>query len=512
MTYRKALTIFGSLLAVMVITGCATVPLDVQKTASAALIDTDSTSLAKDSADWRAADSGRNGFYPLIEGFDAFGARLALMDHAERSIDAQYFLMKPDAAGLVFSAKLMQAADRGVRVRFLLDDIFTSVDDEVLMLLDEHPNVELRIFNPISRKGLPALNYVGNFKLTNRRMHNKSFTVDNQVAVVGGRNLAEEYFQLDTTGEFIDFDMLTAGPVVKDISASFDTYWNHELAVPISALYDKNDAEKLDARRSEIKAAMQESGESIYGEAVNTELMQQFFDGSVEPYFADAWMIIDDPQKLLVKVSPDQQIVANAIADALRNAEEEIIIFTPYFIPGKAGMELIENIRAKGVRIVLVTNSLASNNHTPVHSAYSSYRKRLLKAGVELYEARANAAQVILDDGSKELEQLTLHTKGIIIDQRYTFVGSLNLDPRSIDINTEMGVMIDSRDLGTLLGENSRERIANIAYKLQLDDKNKISWHATIDGKEVVETKEPLTTGWRRFQAWFMKIAPENQL
>jgi len=175
-------------------------------------------------------------------------------------------------------------------------------------------------------------------------------------------------------------------------------------------------------------------------------------------------------------------------------------------------MELIENIRAKGVRIILVTNSLASNNHTPVHSAYSSYRKRLLRAGVELYEARANAAQVILDDGSKELEQLTLHTKGIIIDQRYTFVGSLNLDPRSIDINTEMGVMIDSRDLGTLLGENSSKRIANIAYKLQLDDKNKISWHATIDGKEVVETKEPLTTGWRRFQAWFMKIAPENQL
>jgi putative cardiolipin synthase len=512
MSYQKALTIFGSLLAVMVITGCATVPLDVQKTASAALVDTDSTLLAKASDDWLTADPGRNGFYPLIQGFDAFGARLVLMDRAERSIDAQYFLMKPDSAGLVFSAKLMQAADRGVRVRFLLDDIFTSVDDEVLILLDEHPNVELRIFNPISRKGLPALNYVGNFKLTNRRMHNKSFTVDNQIAVVGGRNLAEEYFQLDTTGEFIDFDMLTAGPVVKDISASFDTYWNHELAVPISALYDKNDAEQLDARRSKIKAAMQESGESIYGEAVNTELMQMFFDGSVEPYFADAWTIIDDPQKLLVKVSRDQQIVAKAIADALRSAEDEIIIYTPYFIPGKGGMELIDDVRAKGVRIVLVTNSLASNNHTAVHSAYSSYRKRLLKAGVELYEARADAAQVIRDDGSKELEQLTLHTKGIIIDRRYTFVGSLNLDPRSIDINTEMGVMIDSTDLGALLAKNSDKRIANITYQLKLDDKNKISWHAIIDGKEVVETKEPLTTGWRRFQAWFLKIAPEKQL
>jgi len=512
MTYQKASAIIGCLLATIVINGCASVPLDVEKTASSALVDTDDTTLGKASADWRAADTGRNGFYPLIEGFDAFGARLLLMDQAERSIDAQYFLMKPDDAGLVFAAKLKQAADRGVRVRFLLDDIFTSVDDEVLILLDEHPNIELRIFNPISRKGSSTLNYVGNFKLTNRRMHNKSFTVDNQLAVVGGRNIAEEYFQLDSTGEFIDFDMLTAGPVVKDISASFDTYWNHELAVPMSALYDQRDVQKLDARRTELSAAMQDSGESIYGEAVNTELVRKILGGNLDPYYADARTIIDDPQKLLVKISRDQQIVAKAIADALLDAEEEIIIFTPYFIPGKAGMELIETIRAKGVRIVLVTNSLASNNHTPVHSAYSSYRKRLLKAGVELYEARADAAQVIREDGSKELEQLTLHTKGLVIDRRYTFVGSLNLDPRSIEINTEMGVMIDSTDLGARLAENSNKRIANITYQLRLDDKDKISWHANIDGQEVVETKEPLTTAWRRFQAWFLKIAPEKQL
>ncbi len=512
MTNRKVLIIVGALLASMLITGCASVPLDVPKTASSALIDTDATSLAKSSASWRAADPTRNGFYPLVQGFDAFGARLVLIDRAERSIDVQYFLMKPDLAGLVFAGKLMQAAERGVRVRFLLDDIFTSVDDEALTILSQHPNIELRIFNPISRRGLPALNYVGNFKLANRRMHNKSFTVDNQIAIVGGRNIAEEYFQLDTTGEFIDFDMLAAGPVVKDISASFDTYWNHELAVPMSVLSDVKDAEKLEVRHSKIEAHMQESGESIYGEAVNTELMQNIFGGQVAPFFADARTIVDDPQKLLEKVSPDQKIVAKAIADALRNAEEEIIIYTPYFIPGKAGMELIENVRAKGVRIVLITNSLASNNHTPVHSAYSSYRKRLLMAGVELYEARADAAQVILDDGSKELEQLTLHTKGIIIDRRYTFVGSLNLDPRSIDINTEMGVMIDSMDLGTVLAENSDKRIPTIAYQLKLDDKNKISWHATIDGREVVETKEPLTSCWRRFQAWFLKIAPEKQL
>ncbi|MDH5501855.1 MAG: phospholipase D-like domain-containing protein, partial [Gammaproteobacteria bacterium] len=263
----KALITVGTLIAIMAVTGCASVPLDFPKTATSALSNTGDTPIARSSVTWRAADPGRNGFYPLVQGLDAFGARLVLMDRAERSIDAQYFLMKPDAAGLVFAGKLMQAADRGVRVRFLLDDIFTSVDDEALMILNEHPNIELRIFNPISRKGLPALNYVGNFKIANRRMHNKSFTVDNQVTVVGGRNIAEEYFQLDTTGEFVDFDMLGAGPVVKDISASFDIYWNHELAVPLEVLYGRRDVEKLAARRSKVEAAMQDSGETIYGKA-----------------------------------------------------------------------------------------------------------------------------------------------------------------------------------------------------------------------------------------------------
>ncbi len=209
---RRALRMISCLIAVIAIAGCASVPLDRPKSATYAFTDTEQTSLAESSVNWRAEDPDRNGFYPLIEGLDAFGTRLALMDHAELSIDAQYFLMKPDTAGLVFSAKLMEAAERGVRVRFLLDDIFTSVDDSVLIMLNEHPNIEMRIFNPIARKGIFAFNYIGHFNLANRRMHNKSFTVDGQMAVVGGRNIADEYFQLDASGEFLDFDTLVAGP------------------------------------------------------------------------------------------------------------------------------------------------------------------------------------------------------------------------------------------------------------------------------------------------------------
>ncbi len=502
----------AKLIMIGIVAGCASVPTDYPKSESSALTDTGTTVAAKASIDWRKDDPERNGFYPLTQGMDAFGARLVLMDRAERSIDAQYFMMKPDDAGLVFSQKLLEAADRGVRVRFLLDDIFTTVDDNALIVLNEHPNLELRIFNPISRKGVYAINYIGHFRIANRRMHNKSFTVDNQISIVGGRNIAEEYFQLDTTEEFVDFDMLSAGPIVKDISAAFDTYWNHELAIPMEALYDEVDNDKLNQIRQAVKRNMQESGDSVYAQAIHTELMEDIFGGKIAPYLADARAIIDDPQKLLEKVSDDQKVVATEIANALGKAQKEIIIFTPYFIPGKRGIEMIQAIRAKGVRIVLITNSLATNNHTSVHSAYSSYRKRVLAAGVELWEARVNAAETTLDDGTKTLGHLTLHTKGIIIDRRYTFVGSLNLDPRSIDINTEMGVMIDSEALAGRLAESSLKKIPDMAYRLQLDDKNKITWHATIDGQQVVETKEPMTSGWRRFQAWFLKIVPEKQL
>jgi len=499
-------------LILLVIAGCATVPTNLPKRESKAMTDTSQTKLAGASAQWRAGNPTLNGFYPLTQGMDAFGARLLLMDHAEKSIDVQYFLMKPDAAGLVFAERILAAADRGVRVRFLIDDVFTTVKDNAFIMMDEHPNIEVRIFNPISRKGIYALNYAGNFKLANRRMHNKAFIVDNALAIVGGRNIAEEYFQLDTTGEFIDFDMLSAGPIVQQLSGEFDEYWNHKLAVPMSYFYDEEDKE-LEARiRENVTAEMKRSGDTIYGDATSTQLMQKLLKGEIEAYIAEARLIADSPDKLLEKVSAEQKLVATAIAEAMLLAEDEIIIFTPYFIPGKAGLELINEVRARGVRIVLVTNSLATNNHTSVYSAYSKYRKPVLEAGVELWEARGDAAMTILPDGTRTQEHLTLHTKGIIIDRRYAFVGSLNLDPRSIDINTEMGVIIDSKPMSEGMARRALEGVPPMAYRVQLNDKGKVTWHATIDGKEVVETKAPQTSAWLRFKAWFLKIAPEKQL
>ena len=503
-----------SVLAIVsvLLTACVSAPLNYPKQESLALTDVSTTRQAINALEWVGGREDVNGFYPLTEGFDAFGARLKLMDNAQKSLDVQYFLMKPDNAGLVFAAQMLRAADRGVRVRFLLDDIFTTVDVDSLAILDTHPNIEVRLFNPIARQGIPLLNYLGHFSLTNRRMHNKSFVTDNRMAVVGGRNIAVEYYQLEASGEFVDFDMFAVGPVVKEVSSQFDLYWNHELAVPLSAFYNEDDKEKIMATRVLLDQEMAKAGQSIYAEAIQTPVLKKFQAGEASPFIAPARLVTDNPDKLLQEISDDHKIVASEIRQALLDAESEIILITPYFIPRKGGLELLRKIQDKGVRVTVLTNSLATNNHTPVHSAYASYRRRLLDAGVELWEARVDAAKIILPDGESQLDKLTLHTKGILIDRKRVFVGSLNLDPRSIDINTEMGLLVDSAEMVAGMTDSVREHIPLVAYQVKMDEDRKLSWHAIIDGREVIESKEPQTTAWDRFKAWFMKIVPEGQL
>jgi cardiolipin synthase C len=228
-------------------------------------------------------------------------------------------------------------------------------------------------------------------------------------------------------------------------------------------------------------------------------------------YAADAEVITDDPDKLLNKVSMDQKILVTRMAEVIASAESEVIVINPYFIPRQTGLDFWESVVNKGVQVTVLTNSLASTNHVAVHSSYSGYRKRLLEVGVELHEARANATPVDPEIGEK-LESLTLHTKLVAVDRRYLFVGSLNLDPRAIDINTEMGVLIDAPEMVGPMVERFRARLPEFSYKLKQDDKGRLEWHGLVDGTPVVETSEPLASGWLRFNAWFQKILPEGQL
>jgi len=260
---------FLILMAILPI-ACTTAPPDFPKNYSEAIMDTTKTRLGEQVAKWRVNHGRKSGFYPLIAGTDALGARLALIDHADLTIDAQYFLMMPDRTGHLFAMKLLEAADRGVRIRLLLDDIFTSVNDDALLVLNQHPNIEIRLFNPIARSGIYYLNYLGDFKRANRRMHNKSFTVDNQASIVGGRNIADEYFELLKNAKFRDFDMLALGPVATDISKTFDRFWNHKLSVPMKEFENDKGLLNLATIRSNIDKEALEDNKSIYAKAIGS--------------------------------------------------------------------------------------------------------------------------------------------------------------------------------------------------------------------------------------------------
>jgi len=491
--------------------GCVTAPFDYPRESSEAIDPDEDSTLRTRVQVWQAANPGPSGFYPLIRGSEGLGARLRLIEQAEKTIDAQYFLMKGDDAGKVFAGSLLAAADRGVRVRFLLDDVFTTVKDKGLELIDAHPNIEVRLYNPISRVGLKDLNFLLDFRRANRRMHNKSFTVDNQVSIVGGRNIADEYFDLNPKGEFMDFDVIALGPIAADISKEFDRYWNHERSLPIKAFKSKFTEQDLQKARDEISDEMNSLEQSVYREAIETELITALVSGKQNLYSATAEVITDDPDKLVSRISEENMILVRELAKAIQAAEEEVIAVTPYLVPGKDGIEFWRSITAKGVRVLMVTNSLASNNHKAVHSGYAGYRKRLLDIGVELYEARANAADVA-SAGTSDAETLTLHTKAMLIDGKRLFVGSLNQDPRSREINSEMGLLIDSPEMGEQLSSRLLAALPELAYRVERDERGRLQWRGTIDGKEVIETSEPQASRWLRFKAFLLKIAPNSQL
>ena len=500
------LLVFTSLVA-----GCATVSFEQPKPYSTAISDYNETSLGEYAATIAAQAPGGSGFYPLDQGMDALGMRLHLAELAEKSIDLQYFLIKNDTAGAVMANALLKAADRGVRVRFLLDDVFTTVPDDSFLLINQHPNIDIRIFNPVSRRGIYALNFIAQFNRANRRMHNKSFTVDNSISIVGGRNIADEYFQLKTDSVFLDFDILAVGPIAVDISASFDEYWNHSHAVPIDQFIEDPKKEDLETVRAEIKEDLDAIYDTVYEKALGSQLLNDLMSARQPLFSGQARLLADSPDKLINQINPTHMRLARQLREVVLSAEKEVLLISPYYVPGDRGVQLLRDLVARGVRVMVLTNSLASTNHVPVHSAYARYRRDVIEAGAELYEARANATRELnLDQAAPET--LTLHSKLFVIDRRKLFVGSLNLDPRSIELNAEMGLLIDAEPMVKALTADMEAGLATLTYRVIINDEGRLEWHCRIHNQQVVESQEPLTSGWRRFKAWLMKIAPERQL
>jgi cardiolipin synthase C len=463
-------------------------------------------------AAWSTGRAGKCGVFRLDLGLDALSMRIGLIDAAEISIDIQSYLIRDDLSGNLIVLRLIEAADRGVRVRLLMDDALTGEIDTGLVSINDHVNIEVRVFNPFPRRRSRVVSFIANFNILNRRMHNKSFTVDNQVTIVGGRNLADEYFQASGKSEFLDEDLLAIGPVVNAVSEGFDEYWNMIESIPIDGFDSPIEHPHISDTIEEGRRFLKENEASPHLRNVSGELVDRLLQGTLPLIEAEAALILDHPDKIRGITRNQVGETTNFLRQLVSSASTELIIVSPYFVPQRQGVDFLTALVRKGVRVVIVTNSLASTNHSSVHAVYARYRKPLLRQGVELFELRPRISSSSAEEARSRLK-VTLHSKLAVVDNETLFVGSFNLDPRSLYINTEMGMVVESKELARSVAQSIGTSLQRQAYSLRLARTGGVRWKYLTRNGERVASKEPHTTLWRRVKTKFMSFLPiESQM
>ena len=500
----------AAVLALLALTSaCATIDFDAPKLESHAFTDTADTRIGRNTATFDIGAPGTSGFKMIVDGIDALGARVRIASRADRSIDMQYYLIHGDVAGVLLIDTLVEAADRGVRVRILVDDVLTKGTDRALVALDAHPNIQIRVFNPFTNRTFRSLNFVTDFNRVNRRMHNKVFIADNLVAIVGGRNIGDEYFAAREDFNFGDLDAVALGPVVPELSGMFDLYWNHRLAVPVDqAIGAPRDPERvLSEARERLAARMTELDDSRYSELVTD--FAEFRQIHPEEFtWVPYQLVYDSPDK--AETTPDENAVSvrPPLREVVMVAERELIVLSPYFVPTASLLEGFRILRDRGVEIYVITNSLAANNHAAVHAGYAPWREELLAIGVHLFEVRADAQATGVDRSGMAESGGTLHTKAFIVDRESFFLGSFNWDPRSAYINTEMGLILEAPEFGEEAYQRMKRAVDTHTYRLTLDPAGRLQWATMENGERVVFSKDPDTSWWRRFVVGFIGIFP----
>ncbi len=524
------------LLLIFIISGlaaCSSLPTDYEKKFSYAVTDTGQTTLGKKAAEILGEKTNQSVVYIVNEGTDAFFARMLLLAQAERSIDVQYFIWHADLIGKLLFNEMILAADRGVRVRILLDDINVNAGVEAMLYaMDQHKNIELHLFNPFSSRGFRAADFATDTFRINRRMHNKSFTVDNQVTIVGGRNIGNEYFSADEESNFKDVDVMSIGPVVGDVAKQFDIYWNSKVVYPVK-VFDHNQATIADFKKlkKELADFGQAQRDSKYALDVQDSEMYQLWKNaekdSEKTFRGDVRVVYDDPEKGLGKSEKEVVYLKTLVVPHIDKIEKTFELVSPYFVPGDRGVEYLTGLVKKGIKVRVLTNSLSSTDGLMAQSGYARHRVNLLKGGVELYELKADSKT----KASRSLRRSAkaksgLHSKTYIFDRDEVFIGSFNFDPRSANINAEVGIIYKIPAMARLIAGTVFDDVINdFAYRVELDikhDKDEygmdevtetIVWVETKDGKEYRYTTQPGTSGWRRFNENVFSILPiESQL
>lgn len=503
-------------LSVLWLSGCASLPPPQAREASVAVTGTADTRMGKALADTTRANPGLSGVYLLDSAREAFAARVLLARQAERSLDLQYYIWHDDTTGLLLLGEILDAANRGVRVRLLLDDNGIPGLDAVLASLDSHPNVEIRLFNPFMQRGFKTLGYLGDFQRLNRRMHNKSFTADGQVSIVGGRNIGDVYFGAYGELLYADLDVLAAGQVVPDVSTAFDLYWNSQSAYPAQAIIGTPTPETVHASREKL-AAMRSSPEGIdYLKAVAaTRLVADFIAGSIPLHWAPVRVVYDRPEKVLDQAPPTELLFVE-LRTLMAQATREIDLVSPYFVPGKAGTEMLAALPGRGIALRILTNSLAATDVPVVFSAYYRHREALVRGGVRLFEMKPDAGKARAARGTLPRANLlggssraSLHAKTFTIDRTRSYIGSLNLDPRSVQLNTEMGFIIESQTVAATLGTTLDRQLELGAYEVVLAPGGSgLQWIERTAAGEVRHDRDPNATLLKRISVWFMSLLP----
>jgi cardiolipin synthase C len=494
--------------ALGLLTACATLPLAVDYPLSIALTDTTDTCLGRAIEPLAAAHPGASGIFPLPNAHDAFAARVLMARVAERSLDIQYYIWHTDHSGTLLFQELVDAADRGVRVRLLLDDNNTAGLDPLLAGLDSHPNIEVRLFNPLAARKPRVVNYLNDFGRLNRRMHNKSFTADNQATIVGGRNVGDEYFGATEGMAFADLDVIAVGPVVREVSSDFDRYWASPSVYPVDRVLppaEPGQAEELAKAAVQVQA---DPAAALYREALQAStFIRELADGRLGLEWAATRLVSDDPAKGLGQAPPGA-LLLRKLKEIIGDPEGTLDLVSPYFVPTASGVDALAALAKRGVRVRVLTNALEATDVAAVHAGYAKRRKPLLEAGILLYEMRRSADAAPRQAGLSGSAGTSLHAKTFAVDGRCVFVGSFNFDPRSARLNTEMGFVIQSPALARQIAAAFDTRIPFAAYEVRLSESGKLIWIERSGGLEVVHDSEPGTGFWRRAWVGFLSILP----
>lgn len=512
----------------MVLGGCASLPpgSDFPKHASSALANPEQTRLGGQFQNAAREHNGNSGFRIIPVGADGFLVRIQMINAAVRTLDLQYFIFRGDDTGKLLTEAVLHAADRGVRVRILIDDGETVASDDQIKEIGAHHSVEIRIFNPFAYRGhsktLRAIEFMVDSPRTDYRMHNKLLVVDNSVALIGGRNVGDEYFQIDPAAQFADDDVFAAGPVAQQLSGTFDEFWNCALSIPSEALFGgKSSHAELNVHREVLKdehKQLKAEGVDYVKRITSGEPFNSIISGRLPLIWAHAELVSDSPEKKKVENGERVgRLMLREVAKSTMAVQSELLMVTPYLIPGKEGMQMFKDLRQRNVRVRILTNSLESSTVILAQSGYMHYRVPLLQNGVEIYEVRSLLGNTKGSGQTKAISRYgnySMHAKLFVFDRKSLFIGSMNFDQRSMHLNTEIGLIIDSPELAQQIATRFDAMVQPVnSYALALvpgksDGSPSLVWRTQENGAAAEYVTEPARSDGQRNMVKILSLLP----